>query len=1352
MARKPILSPWTIAAVSCISITMPAFGQATPRIQSQVEGSAMVAIPGTVNPLARAEYDRGAAPASLHGHMLVVLKRSEEQEADLRALLASQQDPTSPNYHKWLTAESYGKRFGVADADLQTVTSYLAGQGLQVGRVYKNHGMIEIGGTAEQVRAAFQSEIHAYAIGGKTFYANSTPLKVPAAMRGVVAGFASISNFHTAGTASQGVSAQFDPETHTLKPLYSTTTSTGAAVYAVTPGDLRAIYSIPLPTAPGAGGAGVNVGVLGDSNINVSYVNNYRSLFGLISNPPIVVVDGNDPGINSDAAIAYKQIELISAVAPNATIYYYTSATTDYDSGIDFALGRAVEDAQVQVLVNGFQSCETALGSNIAYINAAYEQAAAEGITVVAAAGNSGAAGCEVPGATTPATTGLAVNGYATSPYVTAVGGTDFYYDGNNPASRYWAPAPSAFTSATTYIPEQTWNDSVQTSDATPGAVVSLAGGGGISTAGVDGVSTAQPIPGYQASNPQALAISNRARMVPDIALFAGTGANNNFGYNASAYAFCMKSTDCQTTNTQFTYDGGTEASSAVFAGVMALIDNRVNGTGAQFGLGAVNNVLYTVLTNGAVINHDINKNSNGLTSSNKLACTNGTPNCSGGTLTGYTTGAGYDVATGLGSFNIGSLVSGFTFGTRTASNVTISVTDPATGLPPSCTIGSVKTPDCTVHSTYLTFRVTATNASGPGTPTGDVFIYTSSPLEDGEGVVSLPLVNGVATLPSWNLLPGGTYRVYARYAGDSTFAPSVTAAPYKITVLPEACKFDTFFSNVGGGFFTFGSPVKITAQPYSTTNPSNVARASGSVNVLDNGSLLTTLPINSEGSVSFISNQLPFGSHSLVFSFGGDSSFGSCQSQAFPLSVSKASTSITLDPTSADLSQGQISLTATVRPQLSANGTPPTGTVTFTITPNGGTATTPAPVPVVTGFDVNGNAVATANILVGSTLTANGGTVTAIYNGDSNYNASPRSSTSNLASSSSIFALNVPSTTTFTITDTDNTPVNGSFPALDSITLHIHVDTGVAPPTSGGTFSVLADGIQLVSGLAPDGNGNATYTFAQQNGFVALPSGQVALTVIYSGHSFIFFVNVAESEASSATQNITIADDRTASDFALSSDKNVNQQNPLISTGSTQAIYNLRLTSLANFQAAYPNTPVNLSCAVVGYATFSGVRSTPTGLQCGFSSAYAATAAPNFGSSPFITQQLFVGAASTFSIASTHTTETPASRWWIATGTPALACVFLLCLPGRRRAWQSTLGAFSIVVLGLTMSGCGVNVANGPEKSYYSQLLGGSGAQGTSGTAVPAGVYTVMVTGTAATNTTVVHTLPIQVVVGVQP
>jgi subtilase family serine protease len=265
-----------------------------------------------VHPWARAQFDRGPAPANLSGRMLLVLKRSAQQESALQTLLAAQQDPKSPNYHKWLTPDEFGKRFGVADSDVQTVTSYLSAQGMSVGRVYGGHMAIEVGATAAQIKSTFQTEIHTYSVAGKTFYANSSNPKIPSGLRSVVSGFAALNNFKVEGGSGAGTQATLDAATHTLQPLY-TTTSGGNTIYGVSPADLAAQYNIPTLTttpacAPGGCGANVNVGVVGDSDINVSYVNNYRSIFSLGANPPVVVVDGNDPGVNGDAYIAYKQI------------------------------------------------------------------------------------------------------------------------------------------------------------------------------------------------------------------------------------------------------------------------------------------------------------------------------------------------------------------------------------------------------------------------------------------------------------------------------------------------------------------------------------------------------------------------------------------------------------------------------------------------------------------------------------------------------------------------------------------------------------------------------------------------------------------------------------------------------------------------------------------------------------------------------------------------------------------------------------------------------------------------------------------------------------------------------------
>jgi hypothetical protein len=300
-----------------------------------------------------------------------------------------------------------------------------------------------------------------------------------------------------------------------------------------------------------------------------------------------------------------------------------------------------------------------------------------------------------------------------------------------------------------------------------------------------------------------------------------------------------------------------------------------------------------------------------------------------------------------------------------------------------------------------------------------------------------------------------------------------------------------------------------------------------------------------------------------------------------------------------------------------------------------------------------------------------------------------------------------------------------------------------LTPATWSGGF--LASG-----GITPDSSGNATFTIPQLNGYLALPSGQVQFTVLYDG--WITFPGAfQQANPSSADQIVNIIDDRTSADFSLQSDTTVNQAAPLQGSGAAPATFNLRLTSIYNMVSAYSTTPINLNCSIVGYS-LAGVRSAvPAGLACGFSSALSSTTTSvqfSTSSTGFITQPLYVGAATGYAFASNTAPAQPATRWWIAGGGTTLACIFLLGLPARRRKWQSLLGACVMVIVSFGMSGCGAVVASGPNQQYYGSLNGGSPQVGTP-LPVPAGTYTVLVTATTTTNTALVHTLPVQVLVG---
>src|SRR6185312_8126299 len=114
--------------------------------------------------------------------------------------------------------------------------------------------------------------------------------------------------------------------------------------------------------------------------------------------------------------------------------------------------------------------CESGLTSENAFLSSLWEQAAAQGITVLVASGDSGSAGCDAS-SQAYATQGAAISGFASTPYNVAVGGTDFYYsswdqgasDISAQLARYWNTTDSngsATASIKSVIPEQPWNDS----------------------------------------------------------------------------------------------------------------------------------------------------------------------------------------------------------------------------------------------------------------------------------------------------------------------------------------------------------------------------------------------------------------------------------------------------------------------------------------------------------------------------------------------------------------------------------------------------------------------------------------------------------------------------------------------------------------------------------------------------------------------------------------------------------------------------------------------------------------------------------------------------------------------------
>ncbi len=613
MLRKlgslPLVALAVLTAAPLVNAQVESGLHARPRITQGIDELDRVALVGNTHPQAGPANDRGLVANNFQmDHMLLQLKRSPEQELALQQFLDELQTKDSPNFHHWLTAQEFGEKFGLAKPDLDAVISWLESHGLRVNVVYPSGMLIDFSGTAGQVGAAFQTEIHHLAVKGEKHVGNITDPRIPAALAPVVSGVVSLHDFRPHAM-------------HHLRVAHSEftfTDSLGNTTYALVPADLAKIYNLnPLFNA-GISGQGQTIVLIEDSDVfSASDWSSFRQTLGLSSYSSASFTQVHPPAPPSqpanncgapgsfypDNAEAILDAEWASASAPSVAIEMAACASTSTTFGGLIAIQNLINAATPppSIMSISYGQCETVNGAaaNAAY-NSAYQQAAAEGVSVFVAAGDSGAAGCD--NSVAKATHGIAVNAFASTPNNVAVGGTDFSdtYSGTN--ATYWNSTNTpAFGSALSYIPEIPWNDSCAgallsahlgynpTYGSTslcndslygPSLQTTVAGGGGPSqcasgtpsTPGVvSGSCAGWPKPSWQSvlGNP-----SDGVRDTPDVSLFAADGLWSHY------YVFCWSDTAkggavCGANPSAWSGAGGTSFASPIMAGIQALINQK---------------------------------------------------------------------------------------------------------------------------------------------------------------------------------------------------------------------------------------------------------------------------------------------------------------------------------------------------------------------------------------------------------------------------------------------------------------------------------------------------------------------------------------------------------------------------------------------------------------------------------------------------------------------------------------------------------------------------------------------------------------------------------------------------------
>src|ERR1700677_871166 len=194
--------PGRLVLLACLAVfsldsRAQSSASATNRIVVPIDEAQRVTLPGNIHPLAQARFDKGVAPdAQPTGRIRLILKRSSAQQQALTQYLDDLENPSTPAWHKWITAAQFGAAYGIADADLEIVESWLQGHRFTVERVPQARNFVEFSGTIAQLQSAFHTPIHLYSIGGETHFANASDPEIPAALAPVVAGVGPLTGFH----------------------------------------------------------------------------------------------------------------------------------------------------------------------------------------------------------------------------------------------------------------------------------------------------------------------------------------------------------------------------------------------------------------------------------------------------------------------------------------------------------------------------------------------------------------------------------------------------------------------------------------------------------------------------------------------------------------------------------------------------------------------------------------------------------------------------------------------------------------------------------------------------------------------------------------------------------------------------------------------------------------------------------------------------------------------------------------------------------------------------------------------------------------------------------------------------
>ena len=354
VVRRLSLTPLALGALgalggaACSSSESAATSTRKPALQAAPAAAPAVApvtvLRGSLHPSARPERDLGRMdPATPLPNLALLLGRSPAVKRRLVHDQVAIQDPMSPDYHRWLSPEEYGARYGASSADVARASAWLAAHGFHVDGPSVTGSRLSFSGSVGQVESAFNTEVHRYQVGGERHFALSREPQVPADLGTVVAGLHG---------------------THDFRPAPPRTRKTPASPrgkfggqYALSPADFATIYDINPLYSANITGKGQKIAIVGESYYNPSDVLAFRQNFGLDTTnmPTDVLVPNTGTSMvldGGDLSESELDMEWSGGIAKDASVYFVYTGDNPTSYGFFDAMLYAVE-TRVAPIVSG---------------------------------------------------------------------------------------------------------------------------------------------------------------------------------------------------------------------------------------------------------------------------------------------------------------------------------------------------------------------------------------------------------------------------------------------------------------------------------------------------------------------------------------------------------------------------------------------------------------------------------------------------------------------------------------------------------------------------------------------------------------------------------------------------------------------------------------------------------------------------------------------------------------------------------------------------------------------------------------------------------------------------------------